>query len=177
MLDLRYLTRQSHRTGVLQAIYVRPQRGVAALAVEAVGAVEARGLIGDRTADRPRSTTGGSRRQVTLIQSEHIPLIARWSGHEALDAAILRRNLVIAGVNLVAARSPFADQPMRVHIGDAVVLVVTGECAPCSKMEEALGPGGYNAMRGHGGVTARIVHGGMLRIGDSVRLAVDPSHE
>ena len=177
MLDLRHLTRQSHRTGVLQAIYVRPQRGVAAVAVDAVGAVEARGLIGDRTADRSHPTTGGGKRQVTLIQSEHIPLIARWTGRDALDAAILRRNLVIAGINLVAARSPFPDQVLRVRIGDAVVLVVTGECAPCSKMEEALGAGGYNAMRGHGGVTARIVHGGVLRVGDSVHVEVDGSHE
>jgi MOSC domain-containing protein YiiM len=75
----------------------------------------------------------------------------------------LRRNLVVAGCNLRAL------QGRRFTIGD-VELEGTGECHPCSRMEEALGEGGYQAMRGHGGLNARILRGGTLRIGDAVEL-------
>lgn len=175
MLDLRNLTRQFVHNGLLEAIYLRPQRGVEAIRVDAVDAFEGRGLAGDRSANRPSSSSVPSKRQVTLIQAEHLPLIARWTARPSLDAKILRRNLVISGFNLLAARSPFADQALRVLVGNEVLLVVTGDCAPCSKMEAdaALGLGGYNALRGHGGVTARIVRGGTLRVGDVVRVVPD----
>ena len=105
-----------------------------------------------------------------MIQAEHLQLIAAWCGLPELSPTDLQRNLVVSGLNLLGARSPFADRPLRLHIGAAVVLEVTCPCDPCSKMEAVLGPGGYNALRGHGGLTARVLRGGTLAVGDALRV-------
>jgi MOSC domain-containing protein YiiM len=52
-------------------------------------------------------------------------------------------------------------------VGGAV-LRITGICAPCSRMEEVLGFGGYTAVRGHGGRCAEVVTPGRVAIGDAV---------
>ena len=171
MSDLRQLTRQNPRPGRVQAILLRPARGAPMLAVPSVLALQGRGLEGDRSASAMPAHAEGHKRQVTLIQAEHLPLIAAWIGRESIDAGLLRRNLVIAGLNLVAARALFADQPLQITIGEEVVLLATGPCDPCSKMEAELGVGAYNAMRGHGGITARVLAGGRITVGDEVRVS------
>jgi MOSC domain-containing protein YiiM len=116
------------------------------------------GLAGDHRAGR-----AGGNRQVTLIQLEHLAVVASLCGLDSVAPEALRRNLVVDGLNLLALVG------RQFRVGEAVLLG-TGPCPPCSKMEQALGPGGYNAMRGHGGVTARVVSGGRLRLGDPVSI-------
>ncbi|CAN5877299.1 MOSC domain-containing protein [soil metagenome] len=171
--DLRELTRRFPRNGRIERVLLRPARGVAAVDVVAALAVVDRGLEGDRSAARAPSSVGGGRRQVTLIQAEHLPVIAALAQRDDVDASLLRRNLVISGLNLLAARSLFEDQALVLRLGDEVIIEITGPCEPCSKMETALGDGGYNLMRGHGGVTARVMAGGLLRVGDVVRCSVE----
>ncbi|MEM7359070.1 MAG: MOSC domain-containing protein [Pseudomonadota bacterium] len=144
------------QVGTVEWIGLRPGRRQS---MESVDQVEARadiGLVGDRYAGR------SGKRQVTLIQQEHLLAIASLLGIDECDPALLRRNIVVSGINLLALK----DKTFQV--GDAV-LEYTGLCHPCSRMEETFGPGGYNAVRGHGGLTAKVVQAGLIRLGDEVR--------
>ena len=143
------------REGRVQWIGLRPARGVPVREVDAVQAVAGGGLAGDRYAG------GSGKRGVTLVQAEHLAVIAALAGHESVSPATLRRNLVVSGIALAALKG------QRFRIGE-VLLEGTDSCDPCSRMEQALGPGGYNAMRGMGGLCARILEGGTLRLGDGV---------
>jgi len=108
---------------------------------------------------------------VTLLQAEHLDVIAALLGRAPGTVApeALRRNLVIRGINLLALRQA------RFRVGGAL-LEGTGPCDPCSRMEEVLGGGGFNAMRGHGGITARVLEAGAIALGDDVRLvSADPA--
>lgn len=164
-VNLRELASRFPHTGRIEGIYVRPIRRGETRRLEQALAITDCGLQDDHIAARSK----GGKRQITLLQAEHLPAIASLAGMPCVDPALLRRNLVIAGLNLAAARSLFNDTPLVLCLGDEVILSLTGSCDPCSRMEEILGPGGYNAMRGHGGMTARVLNGGMLRVGDAVR--------
>ncbi|TDH61449.1 MOSC domain-containing protein [Dankookia rubra] len=142
--------------GRLAWIGLRPARRAPMLAVEGAVLAPGQGLDGDRWAG-----AASGARQETLIAAEHLAAIAAFLGREAVAPESLRRNLVTAGLNLLALKG------RRFRIGDAV-LEHSGECHPCSRMEEILGPGGYNAVRGHGGITARVLGGGAIRLGDGV---------
>jgi MOSC domain-containing protein YiiM len=153
--ELHRLMTRFPRAGTVRWIGLRPARDVPMRAVDQAEAVAGKGLRGDRYG------SGSGKRGITLIQAEHLPAIAALAGLDALEPSTLRRNLVVAGLPLIALKG------RRFRVGD-VICEGTSPCDPCSRMEAALGPGGYNAMRGHGGLCARILEGGTLRLGDAV---------
>ncbi len=117
-----------------------------------------RGITGDYYS---RRTAG--RRQVTLIQFEHLAEIAKRVDTWRVEARETRRNLAVSGIDVLACKDRIFS------IGD-VVLEGTGTCEPCRKMDASLGPGGARAMRDLGGITARVISGGVLHVGAVVAL-------
>lgn len=160
MKTLRDLLKPPHVRGRVEAIVVRGDARQPARRIDATHALAGIGLAEDRLGQRGEAEL--STRQVTLIQHEHLAVIAALAGVAAIDVAALRRNLVVSGINLVALKNA------KVRVGGALLEIV-GPCHPCSRMEEAVGPGGYAAMRGHGGMTARVLEGGRIGVGDVVR--------
>lgn len=148
------------RPGVVSWIGLRPARKAPMVATDVAEITLEAGLIGDHYAGKP-----GGKRQVTLIQAEDIAAISAYLDRRVMPDD-LRRNIMVAGINLRALKD------RRFRIGEAV-LEATDECHPCSRMEAILGPGGYNAVRGHGGITARVIEGGPVQLGDAVT-ALEP---
>jgi MOSC domain-containing protein YiiM len=145
------------RPRVLQWIGLRSERRGPIIEVDSVEALIDRGLAGDHRVDK----SPGSGRQVTLISREFIQQTAHFLRAEEPHPSLLRRNLVVSGINLHALRY------QRFAIGEAV-LEAGALCHPCSRMETALGRGAVAAMLGHGGLCCRVIRGGIMRIGDAV---------
>lgn len=147
--------------GKLEWIGMAPARGEPLQVVQ-----EARVDVGVGLVDEHHARKGESKRQVTLIQQEHFPVIAACCGRDEVRPEETRRNLVVSGINLAALRK------RKFRVGE-VVLEWTEPCDPCSQMEDALGPGGWNAMRGMGGICAMVHEGGTIAVGDAVELVTD----
>lgn len=145
------------RPGAVQWIGVRPSRGAAMVPLDRVALDTRHGVAGDRYEGR------SGERQVTLIQSEDLHAISAYL-RQPVTPEQLRRNILISGINLLALKDK------RFRLGPAL-LEMTGECHPCSQMEATFGAGGYNAVRGHGGITARVLENGEVSIGDALTVA------
>jgi MOSC domain-containing protein YiiM len=143
------------RPGTVVWLGARPDRRVDMQVLESADLQVGKGLKGDRY----KAENGN--RQVTLIESESLATIASHLGKPGVPPEVLRRNIVVTGINLLALKG------RRFRIG-STVLETSGECHPCSLLEESLGTGGYNAVRGLGGITARVIVGGRIALGDLV---------
>jgi MOSC domain-containing protein YiiM len=153
MLLINELQNYFAGAGEVVSICTRPERLSPVIFVPECEAKAGKGLSGDRY-----KSNGG--RQVTFIAEENLKAASAFLGKEIFHQEV-RRNILTRGINLLALKGK------QFQIGEAV-FEFSGECHPCSRMEINLGHGGYNAMRGNGGITARIVKSGLLQIGNKI---------
>lgn len=108
------------------------------------------------------------RRQITVLACEGWEAALNAIGHPALPWTVRRANLLTEGVRLPRAAGGI------LRIGQ-VLLEVTGQTYPCQRMEEACG-GLLSALAKdwRGGITARVIEGGLVEEGDLVEVLVDP---
>lgn len=125
--------------------------------VQEVEAIAGLGLRGDHRCEK----TPGSARQVTFISVEFIQQISLHLNMDEIPPELLRRNIVISGMNLNALRY------QKVKIGSAV-FEMTAQCHPCSRMEKAIGEGAIAAMMGYGGLCAKVIKAGKIGLGYAV---------
>ena len=148
-------------TGTIEAVFVAAAGGQPMRRVDEVWAVAGRGLEGDRYATRSGYWTDVDECQVTLIQAEDLDAITAGKGPAVGDGQH-RRNIVTRGVDLRSLAG------WRFRVGEAV-LHYDRPRPPCRYIEGLTEPGMTRALAARrGGICARVVESGLIRVGDTI---------
>lgn len=137
------------------AVHVAPGRRLPVKSVEQVEAEAGKGLVGDRY-------HGSKHRHVTVQSAEALAAAAADLGRP-VPAAGTRRNVTVSHGEIPTASGT------RMRIG-TVLLEVVRVAAPCRLLEDDLGPGAQAALRRRAGSAFRVLEGGVIRLGDPVRV-------
>ena len=149
--------------GVVERIYVAREGSAAMERLEEARAVEGCGIEGDRYCEGTGFWTPyGDVCEVTLIQGEGLDYIEDELGIGVKNGEH-RRNIVTRGMDLKDLRRE------RFRIGE-VLLEYDGLRPPCRHVEDLSEPGMRGALRGRGGLCARVVEGGMIRTDDAIEV-------
>ena len=145
----------------LEAICVAPAAGAPMQALSEVEAVPGAGLSGDRylLGIGFYSPQPGFR-EVTLFEAEVLDWLASQHGL-SFSPTEHRRNLTTRGVRLMDLLG------QRFRIGQ-VVLEGMKDCPPCEHLVSLVHKPVLHPLVGRGGLRARILEGGTLRVGDPV---------
>ena len=126
------------------------------ISVESVECVAGRGLRGDRFFDYKPDYKG----QSTFVARETLEEV--WHDLEIprdrRDLAATRRNVLTVGIDL----GSLIGSEFEI---DGVRFLGSEECKPCAWMDEAIGHGAERRLRGRGGLRAKILADGTLRVG------------
>ncbi len=120
--------------------------------VEAVECVVGQGLVGDRYFGHKDNYKG----QITFFAWEVYQELCDRFGIRDKPPSVFRRNAITAGLDLNRLIGvEFELQGIR--------FLGTEECRPCYWMDRAFAPGAEAALRGKGGLRARLLTSGTLR--------------
>jgi len=133
--------------------YGKPAGQHPTLAVDHVECVAGRGIRGDRFFDHKEDYKG----QITFFAMEIFDEISRSLGVVDGDPGAFRRNVLTRGVGL----NDLIDREFEIH---GVRFLGAAECSPCFWMDTAFAPGTEAALQGRGGLRARILTDGVLRL-------------
>lgn len=123
------------------------------VAVPAVECAAGRGLVGDRFLDYKDDYAG----QITFFAGEVYDEIRRDLNQADRPAAVFRRNVLTRGADLNALIGrEFEVQGVRFS--------GVRECSPCYWMDQAFAPGAEAWLKGRGGLRARILSSGWLKV-------------
>ena len=117
--------------------------------------VAGRGIEGDRFFDYKEDYKG----QITFFDWSIYEKVRDEIVKGELEPMAFRRNVIIEGIDL----NTLIDKHFQL---DGLEFTGSCECSPCYWMDEACAPGTHEFLRGRGGLRARIVRGGELRLGE-----------
>lgn len=123
--------------------------------VATVECVAGSGLVGDRYFDHKEDYKG----QITFFDWAVYTRIRDDFDCPHLDPAWFRRNVLTAGIDL----NTLIGQRFTLQ---GVQFEGSEECRPCYWMDEAVGPGVHEALKGFGGLRARILTSGTLSLSE-----------
>ena len=120
---------------------------------EEIHCLAGRGIEGDRFLDFNADYKG----QVTFFSNEVYEEVCAKFDVRDKPASAFRRNIIVEGADLNALIGrEFAVQGVR--------FLGTQESAPCHWMNTAFAPGAEEALKGRGGLRAKVLCDGVLRV-------------
>ena len=148
----------------VEGIFLTPEGGAQMKGVEVNNALEDCGLEGDRyCAGTGHWSRFGRVCQVTFIAAEDLHDIERETGVGVKNGEH-RRNVVTRGISLKALR-----RGERFRVG-RVVFEYRGPRSVCRYIERITKPGMTQALKGRGGICARVIESGVVRVGDEIEV-------
>lgn len=147
--------------GMVEEIYVASEGSAAMERVDEVQTIEGCGIDGDRYCEGNGYWTGLDYVcEITLISTEDLDYIEKELGIRVRNGEH-RRNIVTRGINLDDLRGK------RFRIGEAV-LEYDRPRPPCRHIQDLTEPGMTRALKGRGGICARVVKAGRIQTTDAI---------